>query len=333
MVDILQELHGYIMDADRIPFAIAAFFITVVIGPISGPVAGNANPLLWVVYDWGFGSLGERMDRLARGSKDLKFRGLLYVSVLLLFTLAFSIVIESMNHYLMELFLVCACMTTGSLWYVLLKLYFALEKDEELDDSYFSLARSSRIDLNSTDQFGMTRVGLGQIGVAFDKGMVAPVIWYLIAGLPGMLVFSCLAFIAWRFGKSGFSKGFGVVPMQLERLMGMIPSLFAGFIMSAAAAMTPSANIKEAIVQWWSRQGKAPYEEGGPVLSALAWPLEVSLGGPVQDVTGSSLQKKWIGPKDASAQISHKHLKRGLAISLTSHLLFMVILLAVYIYT
>jgi hypothetical protein len=36
------------MDPDRIPLAISAIVLAAILGVITGPVAGNANPLLWL---------------------------------------------------------------------------------------------------------------------------------------------------------------------------------------------------------------------------------------------------------------------------------------------
>jgi hypothetical protein len=63
LLDFYFELHKYLMDADRIPVAVCAIFLTVVFGMITGPVGGNANPFFWFVLDRIFGRLGDRMDK------------------------------------------------------------------------------------------------------------------------------------------------------------------------------------------------------------------------------------------------------------------------------
>ena len=320
------------MDPDRIPYLIAAILLTVVAGMITGPVAGNANSFIWWFFDALFGRIGDRMDRVNRKKTDLEFRGLLFIVVLLLFALLSGQAMNSVFGPTEELVLVALCLTSGSVWYILLKLYFALYKTGKVEGAYYGLSRSSRVDLNSTDDFGITRVGLNFAAVSFDKGLVAPSIWYLIGGVPALLIYCIVSYAAWRFGKSGFSKGFGKVPMALEKLMGFIPSLFSGFLFSGASALTPTAKLHKALMSWWTIKGKAPYEEGGIVLSAIAWPLNVSLGGPVQDITGSSLQKMWIGPEGATAKLDHNHLKRGIYINVIAHLLFVFALLAAYVY-
>ncbi|PCI56738.1 MAG: adenosylcobinamide-phosphate synthase [Alphaproteobacteria bacterium] len=329
---MIAEIHAQIMDVERIPYLIGAIFLAMIAGMITGPVAGNANSLLWGLCDVLFGRIGDRMDRITRSRSDLMFRGFLFTAVLLFLALSLSKVLEGHNIPFLEVAIVSVCLTSGSVWYIILRLYFALDQHDSVEGAYYGLSRSSRVDLNSTDDYGITRAGLAYAAVSFDKGLVAPALWYLIGGMPMLLVYVVLSFTAWRYGKCGFTKGFGSVPLALEKMMGFIPSLFAGFLFSAASGVTPTAKMHQAILSWWGRKNRAPYEEGGTVLSAIAWPLEVSLGGPVQDISGSSLTKVWIGPKGATAKLDHKHLQRGIFINVIAHLLFVLALLVAYIY-
>lgn len=328
-----SEIHEYLMDADRIPFLIGAIFLTIIVGMITGPLAGNANPFIWGVMDKAFGRVGERMDKKSRKQSDLVFRGFLFCTILLFVAL---LLVKPISHWssqnsIFEVILISLCLTSGSVWYMVLKLYFTLSQEGKAKGGYFGLSRSSRTDLNSTDDHGITREGLAFSAISFDKGLVAPSLWYLVGGLPFLLVYSTLSFCAWRFGKCGFTKGFGSVPIALEKLMGFPTSLFSGFLFTAAAAVAPTAKITKALKSWWAAHDQVPYEQGGVVLSALAWPLEVNLGGPVQDISGSTLKKAWVGPEGATAQIEHFHLKRAIIMNILAHLLFILALLSAYI--
>ncbi len=333
MFKSLLEIHGSIMDAERIPYLIIAILATIVIGMIIGPVAGNANSLFYGLFDILFGKMGDRMDRLNRSKSDLVFRGFLFSSFIMFFSLVLASCSEIIKSHIYEILVIASCLTSGTVWYILLKLYFALKMQGKCEGAYYGLSRSSRVDLNSTDDFGITRVALGFSANSFDKGVVAPSIWYLIGGIPLLFVYCSISFVAWRFGKKGFSKGFGTIALALEKIVGFIPSLFAGFIFSAAAALTPTAKLHKALLSWWAKKGKAPYEQGGIVLSAIAWPLDISIGGPVQDISGSTLKGAWIGPEGATAQISYEHLKRGILINVYAHILFILALLTAYVYS
>ena len=337
MNNLYTYFHAEIFDPDRIPYALTAIFLTFVIGLITGPLAGNANPLIWSILDAIFGGLGDKLDKTHRGRSDLVFRGFLLTALVAFFSLMigrfFQYMTDTGNFYgLMEPILVSLLITSGSVWFSLLRLYFALEKNEVGQGAYFAISRSVRRNLTAGDDFGITRAGMGFSARSFDKGLVNPVFWYLIGGLPVALIYSGLAGLAWRFGKDGFTKGFGAVPLALERLMGFVPAIFAAVLITLASTFTPTAGITRSIASWVGVKNRAPYEQGGFPLSALAWALKVSLGGASQDLTGSAIKGVWVGPEGTTAQLGHKHLRRALYMSVIAHFLFITTLGGAYLW-
>lgn len=321
--------HSYVMDADRIPVIVAAVFLTVIAGMITGPLAGNANPFAWWVADRLFSWLGVKMDKSSRPHADLVFRGFLLCSVML-FLFAFAAGFVPAGFYA-QVVVLSLFLTSGSIWFILLRLFFALSEYGNVEGAYYGLSRSSRVDLNSVDDFGIVRCAMGYSATAFDKGLVAPCLWFLIGGLPLVSVCTVLSFFVWRFGRCGHGGGFAFIPLALEKLTGIVPSFFAGFILTAASAVTPTTKMLNAVQVWWKAKDTVPYEQGGIALNAMAWPLDVNLGGPCKDVDGYSLANAWAGAKDSSARINRHHLKRAIYMHVVSLLLFIFILLSAYI--
>lgn len=330
--------HSHIMDADRLPKALLAVALAAILGVVTGPLAANFNPFFWLIFDKIFGRAGDKMNRVHRPENDLALRGL----VLTLLALGFAffvgkfyerMVVLSPAYGAVEVILLSTLITGGSIWYSLLQLYFALEKKQPVAGAFLAISRSTRLNLNAMDDYGTVRVGMGYTARIFDKGLVSPVFWYLIGGLPVAVIYSVLAALAWRFGKDGFSKGFGNVPVQLEKLMGMIPSILAAFIITTAGGITPTARLHKGVAAWFGHKNRAPYEQGGYPLSALAWLLNVSLGGAGQDLSGSALKGEWVGPDGASAKIDHNHLKRAIYIHFASVILFMAALCGAYLWS
>ncbi len=203
-----------------------------------------------------------------------------------------------------------------------MRLYGAL-KDNKVKGAYLAIARSTHTDLSGADDFTITRTGMGFAARAFDKCTVAPVFWYIIGGLPCAYVYAGLATLSSRFARDGFTKGFGAIPMGLEKVAGFVPSCFAGLFMALGGLFTPTGGMMRAFRGLLAAKGKAPYAEGGWPLTAMAWSLNVSLGGPVIDRDGRSLKRAWVGPQNATARLEPGHLRRALYISLMAYLLFM----------
>ena len=335
MYDNYLDFHSYFMDAQRIPFVVVAMFITALAGMITGPLAGNANPFIWSVFNALFGLAGDKLDRTNRKPGDLFFRGTFFTIILLVFILVVSKPLAQFTTQssAVEGLIVIACISTGSIWYMVLKLYFTLKKEGKTEGGYFGLARSARVNLNSIDDYGIVREGLAYSAVSFDKGLVAPSLWYLIGGIPFLFIYSMVSFASWRFGRSGFTNGFGRAALALEKLMGYVPSLFSGVLYTLASVVAPSANMVQSLKSWWQAKDKVPYEQGGIMLSALAWSLSISLGGPVKDISGDTLGKVWVGPDGASAKVDAYHLKRGIIINISAHLIFLLSLSSAYVYS
>ncbi len=329
MQDFFQDIHSQLFDPERIPVAMAAWLLAGIIGMITGPMHGNANPFVWVVYDKTFGKIGGRLDNKDRQMSDLFFRG--FILTMMGAVVAYGIgvfaqnlVLEKPFHGATEIVLLAMTLTGGTVWFALLKLYFAMKEKKVGKGAYYALAHSMRTDLSGSDDFGITRAGMSLAARSFDKGLVAPVLWYLLAGLPGAFIYAGLAVFAWRFGKDGFTKGFGKTALALEKLMGYVPNLVSGMIMALAGLFTPTGGMTRALIGQMFGRDKAKYEEGGLPVTAMAYSLNVSLGGASTDLDGSAIKREWTGPKNATAQLSEGHLRRAIYISLMAHLLFMV---------
>jgi adenosylcobinamide-phosphate synthase len=172
-----------------------------------------------------------------------------------------------------------------------------------------------------SDDYAITRIGIAMLLKGFDKGLVAPIIWYLLTGLVGVYLYAGLSALSWRFGKEGFSRGFGAAPLALERLMGFVPNVFSGVLIWLANILTPTASLSRGLKGLMSAKARAPYAQGGAPITAASWGLNISIGGPSTDVEGSAIKRDWIGAPKATAQLQAKHLHR------VSYLMFMSLIL------
>jgi adenosylcobinamide-phosphate synthase len=331
------QWHAQIMDVDRIPTLLAAIMLSCIVGVITGPLLGNANPFLWNVFGKIFGNFGDRLNRHNRPQGDLILRGFIVTIVALALALVLGRYLEALTplfdiYSLGKITILSLTLTSGTIWFALLRLYFAMEKKQVGQGAYYAIAHTTRRNLTAGDDYGITRAALYLSARSFDKGLVAPALWYIIGGLPAAIIYAALAALSWRFAKDGFNTGFAAIPMALERLMGFIPSIIAAMIITAAASITPTAKLQKGIAAWLGHKNRSPYEQGGFPLSALAWSLNVSLGGASQDISGSAIKAEWVGPDGATAQVSHRHLHRAMFINVIAHIILIASLLALYVW-
>lgn len=321
-------------DLERIPYAVLALLLSLALGMVFGPRGGNAAPAYWLLASNLWAPVGARLDRPHRGKADLTFRAFLLLS----FALLIAGLIGAGAGYLVqfypfhgatEMLLLLLIITTGPVFYIILKLFFALSGDKVSENSFYALARTTRIDLNSTDNFGLVRIALGTLARLFDKGLVAPLFWYFLFGFTGGFVYLTLAALAWRFDRYGSGSAFGHMMGAMEKLLGFIPNWVSAVYIALAALIVPTANPVRAFDGIIT--SKARYPQGGRTLASMAYALNVSLGGPVKDLDGHSMPLSWVGPKKATAKIDYQHLKRGLYLYFIAQLLFVASLLSMYV--
>jgi adenosylcobinamide-phosphate synthase len=331
--DFIGAIHAQIFDPARLPVAVCAALIVCIVGVLSGALFGNANPIFWRTVDFLFGPLGSRLDKTERKAGDLMTRGMIITITGMVMAFMLGQFFQSLSyHYqnwlIVDIVALSLILSAGAGWHALIRLYKALHGKNMVKGAFYALATTTRSNLTTADEFTITRVGIGMGAKIFDKGIVAPVLWYLIGGLPAAYLYAGLAALSWRFGKEGFTKGFGSMTLALEKLMGFVPNVLSGVLISLAGLLTPTAGMTRSIIGLFHfKTGRAHYHEGGAPVTAMAWALKVSLGGATQDMDGSAIKRGWAGPDGATAQLNAKHLHRALYILVMAHLLFLTALL------
>lgn len=338
MEEYLNNFRDSIFTPDRLLIAIAAIIMVTVIGMVRGPLGGYATPFYWHFIDLVFGRFGNRMDKSARPRGDLIFRGFILTVLVLAISYLLGRFLSVLSfHYptwsLIEIISLSFMLTSGAVFAGIGRLYRALSDKKVTQGAYYTIARSTRTDLSKSDDYSITRVGMGLSLKMFDKGIVAPVFWYLIAGLSGAILYSALAALSWRFGREGHGSGFGSAALELEKLMGFIPNLLSGVLVALAGLLTPTAGMTRSFLGLMTSKGAASYAEGGLPMTAAAYALKVSLGGPSTDLDGNVIKRGWIGPANATAQLEAKHLHRAGYICFMAHLLFLASLLGALVFS
>jgi adenosylcobinamide-phosphate synthase len=335
--NIISDFQANIMTPDRILIAIAALVLVTIIGAVRGPLGGHATPFYWHLIDLAFGRFGTRMDKAGRPKGDLIFRGFILTVVILAISFLFGRFLSVMSAQyitwsIVEIISLSLVITSGAVFAGIGRLYRALTAQQVTQGAYYTIARSTRTDLSSSDDYTITRMGMGLSLKMFDKGVVSPIFWYLIGGLAGVYIYAGLSALAWRFGRDGHGSGFGSAALELEKLMGFVPNLLSGVLIALAGLLTPTAGMTRSFLGLMTTKGAASYAEGGLPVTAAAYALKVSLGGPTTDLDGRKVARGWAGPKEATAQLEAKHLHRAAYISFMGHLLFLASLFAMLVF-
>ena len=334
LADLLHGifLHWHFLPPERFVLAAEALLLALVAGFITGPQTHSATPLFWRLIDATFGRLGVRLDNMNRNPSDLISRGVILVIFLILFTGALGIWLETRLPLLpvpslFEVLIVSCCLSTGAVIHHDMRLHQVLKGARMSDGTYLTLARTSRINFMNRDDSTLTRTGIEILVRLFDKACVAPLLWYVLAGLPGLLIYSALSAFAWQHGYDGNYRGIGSAALALEKLMGFVPTLFSASLIGLTPFIVPGTNPVQAMKGFTNPKDTHPYDEGGSPVSVAAGALNITLGGAVTHLNGRMMKRAWTGPKSATAQIQADHLKRALYMIFIAEIYFVAALL------
>ena len=162
----------------------------------------------------------------------------------------------------------------------------------------------------SMDEHGVARAALESLSENFADGVVAPVFWYAVAGLPGILVYKAIntadSMIGYRTEKY---RAFGKAAARLDDAANWIQARLAGLITALAAVFTGDDWARALRVMWRDAGSHASPNAGWPE-AAFAGALGLALGGP-RTYPGQGTKEHWIGG-DGERRYGPQGIGRGL---------------------
>jgi adenosylcobinamide-phosphate synthase len=156
----------------------------------------------------------------------------------------------------------------------------ALE-DEGIRSAQEAVSHLVGRDTQSLDEAGVARAAIESLAENFSDGVVAPVFWMIIAGLPGAATYKAISTADSMIGHhSSRYQAFGWAAARLDDLVNLPASRLAAILIIAAAAVTQGASAPAAwrAVRRDARHHRSP--NAGYPEAAMAGALHLSLAGP-----------------------------------------------------
>ncbi|MCY4261314.1 MAG: adenosylcobinamide-phosphate synthase CbiB [Rhodobacteraceae bacterium] len=130
-------------------------------------------------------------------------------------------------------------------------------------------------DVSEMDESDVVRATIESLAENFSDAVIAPAFWYLIAGLPGLLVYKFVNTADSMIGhRTARHSQFGWAAARLDDVLNWIPARLTGLLIALAHG-TPAAL---AVMLTEARQHRSP-NAGWPE-SAMAVVLGIALSGP-----------------------------------------------------
>jgi adenosylcobinamide-phosphate synthase len=147
----------------------------------------------------------------------------------------------------------------------------------------------------SLDAHGVARAAIESLAENFSDGVVAPMFWYLLFGLPGLFAYKMANTLDSMIGhRTEHYRAFGWAAARLDDLLNLVPARLSGLLIVLAALFAGDARAGPAL-RIMLRDGRKHHSpNAGWPEAAMAGALGLALAGPRQYAEGL-VQDPWLG--------------------------------------
>lgn len=150
-------------------------------------------------------------------------------------------------------------------------------------------------DVSQMDSRGCNRAAIESLSENLTDGILSPLFWYLIAGLPGIIVFKVVSTMDSMVGyKNERYIRFGWCGARVDDVMNWIPARLSWILITTAAWLMPWGNAKSAFQIGKSQARVIPSPNSGWSEATAAGALQIKLVGPIW-YNGKVATTVWVG--------------------------------------
>ena len=256
-----------------------------------------------------------------------KFGGILLSLLLILSTLLLSMGIFKLLEYFHW--------SLGWVWYVFLGWSFlalgdllkharqvaaAMEK-EDLFLSKLTVGKLVGRDTYLMDLPACGRATVESVGENFNDGVIAPIFYFCLFGIPGILVYKVVNTLDSMVGyRNEQYQDFGWCSAKLDDLMSFLPARISWLFLSGAAVFYPQLSGSNALKVGWRDHFKLPSFNAGWCEATVAGALKIKLCGPIWR-NGCLAQNVWLGRQGDREGATVKDIKLVNSLALTSSII------------
>ncbi len=165
-------------------------------------------------------------------------------------------------------------------------------------------------DPQSLDAAGVARAAIETAAENLGDGVVAPLFWYLMLGLPGLAAYKAINTLDSMIGhRDKRFEDFGAFAARLDDFANYVPARLCGGLLVLAAAIAPAADGAEAATALQRDAAKHRSPNAGWPEAAMAGALDLALAGPRAYGEGT-VDDPWIG--DGTGRATAHDMRRAL---------------------
>ena len=150
-------------------------------------------------------------------------------------------------------------------------------------------------DTGQLDSHGISRAAIESCAENFADGVVAPLFWYVVAGLPGLLVCKAVNTLDSMIGhRDSRHHAFGQASARCDDLLNLLPARLSAVVVAGASIFMTGADPRSSLQAAWrdARYHRSP-NAGWPE-AAFAGALGIAIAGP-RRYAGTLVNDAWMG--------------------------------------
>jgi adenosylcobinamide-phosphate synthase len=269
-------------------------FLVLLIGWLADRLLGDPS---WMPHPIvGFGKIIALFERLLNRGRWRKFKGAVVALVLIAATfVAFWLLlrwIDARSVYIgmaVKAVFVFYCLAGTTLIREVREVFHAV--DRSLEEGRRQVARIVGRDTSQLSAQEVRTAALETLAENLSDGVVAPLFWYALLGVPGMMTYKMINTLDSMIGyKTERYREFGCWAARIDDIANYVPARLTALMMLLVAGKLRVLSF----VTWFGRQNTSP--NSGYPEAALAGILDCRFGGP-HTYFGEYFEKPYIGTK------------------------------------
>lgn len=302
----------FLLAAVSFPIAAVAMLIERLLGYPNGCQDWFGHPIEWI------GRLVASQDAALNAGDNRKMKGVIALGVVIALTVIATVPLTLWlrgleNGWVFEALLASAFLSQKSLEDHVRAVADGLDKS--LAAGRKAVSRIIGRDPKKLDRSDIAKGAIESLAENMSDGVVAPLFWLIIAGLPGIAIYKAVNTADSMIGyRSDRYREFGWASARLDDVLNLVPARFTGWLVAASAALHPSRSGRKAVATMARDAKKHVSPNAGWPEAAMAGALGVRLGGP-RSYDGKKVELAAMG--DGKDKLDAKDIRGGLGLYAT----------------
>jgi adenosylcobinamide-phosphate synthase len=176
-------------------------------------------------------------------------------------------------------------------------------------------------DTDRMDAGACRRAAIESLSESLPDGFVSPIFWYMLLGLPGVVVFKVVSTMDSMVGyKTPRYLRFGWCGARLDDAMNFLPARMSWLLIAVSARFVPGCSPLKAFAIGYRQHGLLPSPNSGWPEAATAGAIRRRLVGPIWK-DGQLVTEIWLGDADDPPASTRTDLTHAIAVIVAAGLL------------